>query len=302
MGLALAAAGLVGAPPATAQGTGDGCGTGSEPVSASCARASAAFQGARAGLGLAAAGGAPFPGTNSTLGKRIGSMPRIGLAVSGGIVRAELPRLGSGSGSDDRSVVALRAVADVNLLQGFSPGATVGGVLSADVFADLSFLSPTGGGAFGDGVVGGGVGLRVGLLRESFSLPGVTVSVARRWVGEASVGPAGGDGADFSTTITSVRGVVGKELFALGFLGGVGWERYGGDQTIRTSDGGGATASDESDADRFLAFGAVTYNLLVWQFGLEGGWAEAPDRDAREGDLELRDGSLFGALSIRLIL
>jgi len=297
----LASAGLARAAPASAQGPEDGCAMGSDPVSPSCARVRAAFQGGRAGLGLAAAGGASLPGSNSTLAKRIGSMPRIGLAISGGLARARLPTLGAGTDSDDRSVLSLRAVANVNLLQGFSPGPTVGGLLSADVFGDVSFLSPTGEGLYADAVVAGGVGLRVGLLRESFSLPGVTVSVARRWVGDAAVGVAdAGEGADFSTTVTSVRGVVGKELFALGFLGGAGWDRYGGDATVRTA--GGSTGTDDRDADRFLVFGGITYNLLVWQFGAEGGWADAPDVDRREGDLETDDGSFFGALSIRLIL
>jgi len=100
--------------------------------------------------------------------------------------------------------------------------------------------------------------------------------------------------------VTSVRGVVGKELFALGFLGGAGWDRYGGDATVRTA--GGSTGTDDRDADRFLVFGGITYNLLVWQFGAEGGWADAPDVDRCEGDLETDDGSVFGALSIRLIL
>lgn len=298
--LALACLALFDPAPAEGQGSGGPCGVG-EPVPPSCARARAALQGARAGLGLAAAGGASFPGTNSTLGKRIGSMPRIGLAVSGGLARAPLPELGSAGGSDDRSVLSLRAVADVNLLQGFSPGPTVGGILSADLFGDISFLSPTGDGRYGDGVVGGGVGLRIGVLRESFSLPGVTVSVARRWIGDAGIGAAdSGGGADLSTTATSLRGVVGKELFALGFLGGVGWDRYGGDGTVRADDA--QSASDDREADRFLLFGGVTYSHLVWQFGLEAGWADAPDVDLLDGDLETDDGALFGSLSIRLIL
>ncbi|MGD2069780.1 MAG: hypothetical protein PVI57_14000 [Gemmatimonadota bacterium] len=287
------------------------CGEPETPYYAPCVEAALAVQAARAAIGLAAAGGADLAGTNSTLGMRLGSTPRFALGVRVGAVRAPVAILGTVPASDGTGwLPGVRATGAVAVFDGFSTAPTMGGILAVDLLATASWVGTSADDGFdGEGRLGGGVGIRLGVFRESFTLPGVTLTAARRWMGQTRIGTFGdenGQGAEFDNTVTSLRAVIGKELFAVGFLAGVGWERYGGDVVIQAS--APATpdqliTTEDFHAERALVFGGLSWNFLVLQLSAEAGWAGGfnaiPDRAA---GFDPTRGAFFGAVAFRVIL
>ena len=191
------------------------------------------------------------------------------------------------------------------LLDGFSPRPTVGGVLSLDVFAGAGVLFLPEGAGFLGNTTTWGVGANVGLLRESFTLPGITLSAAYRGVGELQLGDrTAGDAIQvvFDPSVTSLRALIGKDLLAFGVLAGVGWDRISSDASLTVA--GPGAASGDVKSTRPLIFGGASVNLLLVQFSAEGGWAggfdAVPGRSTSGYDPE--DGSLFLSLAGRVTL
>jgi hypothetical protein len=201
-------------------------------------------------------------------------------------------------------------IGTVGLLDGFSLAPSVGGILSADLFGSLHFLAPSQDAGFGDGMGGWGLGGRVGILRESFTLPGISVSVGYRSLGDTEWGAwADGDNAeaDFGTGVTSVRALIGKDLFGLGLFAGAGWDRYSaeGEARVRDPESGlqGDVSVDALGRTRRLYFLGGSMTFVVLQASVEAGWAEGHDLSFPEGEIGRFDPSsrsLFGSFSLRL--
>ncbi|HZD04850.1 MAG TPA: hypothetical protein VE173_08025, partial [Longimicrobiales bacterium] len=264
------------------------CAGASEALSSPCLETVLALQAAQGIVGLAASGGAELSGSSSTLGKRYGGTPRFGLAGRVGFVDASMPGvLGPATGpAPDAGAFApsIQATAAVGLFQGFSPAPTVGGLLSLDVLATFSWVDLPGDRGFRDSPAGLGLGVRVGVFRESFTLPGITLSATRRWMGKVRLGGDGEEGTrgDLDLTVTSFRASAGKELLAFGFLGGVGWDRYRSATTLVVLPGGaggpeGAAEEGAFTSDRLLFFAGAGYTFLVAQISAELGWARGWD-------------------------
>lgn len=236
-------------------------------------------------IGLMAGPGSEIPGEGSTLGRRLGGMPRVAAWVRAGIHPFGVPAPVDPNGPDDQSTwtPSVQAGLGLGVFDGFQLLPTVGGVLSLDVVGQASFLFLSGGSDFDGHASVVSVGGRVGLLRESFTLPGVSVSVVQRFSGVVGLGETtGGDAVELLTdpSVRSLRVTVSKDLFALGVLAGVGWDDIASDTALRVSDGGaGSALSDGSlDASRKLYFVSVTKQLgvLTWMT-VEGGWATGFD-------------------------
>ena len=277
-----------------------------------CLEGALALQAARGGVGLAAASlGTPVPGSTSTLGRRLASSPRLAFSVRGGFTRTDMPDPRAG-GVDKRTFWArsVEVGVTVGVLDGFALVPTVGGIFSLDLLGSAALVGLSDGAGFADSVEGLGYGVRLGLLRESFTLPGVSVSVVRRSMTRADWGRADVDQVNltFEPTVTSVRAAAGKDLLAFGVLGGWGWERYSGSAVLavrETLDGlvrTGQASSGGFTSDRQLYFGGLSYTFLVLQVSAEGGyatgWAEVQGRPADGHDPT--KGSLFGSVAGRL--
>ncbi|HSG48493.1 MAG TPA: hypothetical protein VLA43_11810 [Longimicrobiales bacterium] len=284
-----------------------------DPVAAieiRCQEAALAVEALQAGVGLALVGGNPLPGGASSLGRRFGRTPRVALNARVGLTRFPLPDLAGATVGDQRVLVpSIHATATVGVLNGFSPAPTVGGLLSLDLLATVgaAFL-PDDRGLPGT-ATGWGYGARVGLLRESFTLPGVTVSVTRNHSGTVDFVPVGPDGeprAAVDVTTTSVRGVVGKEFMAVGLLAGAGWDRYSSDGSVTPR----ATLADpipdprpveNVTSDRALFFAGISRTFLVLQLSGEVGWARGfGEVDPALPGYDPGAGTLFGTVSLRL--
>jgi hypothetical protein len=200
------------------------------------------------------------------------------------------------------------------LFNGFSPLPTVGGFLSLDAVAGVSLLRLPGKSGFSGGGNLVGAGVRVGLVRESFSLPGVTLSAMHYRGSDVRYGDLerSGSAADFSPRITSFRTTVGKDLLALGVSGGIGRDQYRGQGRIEAfSSAGGAppsgiqvtTEAAELTLNRHYLFLGGTYTFIVFQVAGEVVWSRRMSNLPEvEGSSPYRPGGreLQGALSFRL--
>lgn len=277
---ALAAQGL--------QGLVDRCSQEAGGFSGRCHVAGLALDALKGGVATAGALGSEIPGSASTLGYRLPSSPRLALSARTGYTRFSIPDVlrgyDVGGGDRDISVPTLQLSGVMGVLPGFSPLPTVGGVLSLDVTASAQRLFLSGNDGFDGGLWGWGLGLRLGLLRESFTFPGVSLSVARRWVDAGALGAADGDTparVDFENRVTSVRAVAGKDLFGLGFFGGMGWDRISGESSVmvRLSPGGPQASARAGNltSERLTYFGGVSRTFLIVQLSAEAGFSESLD-------------------------
>ena len=279
---------------------------------AMCAAAAVGARAVVARVGLMAGPGSEIPGEGSTLGRRLGGMPRIAAWVRGGLQPVGVPDPTDPNGPQEASswTPQLQAGLGFGVFDGFRLLPTVGGFLSLDVMGHASFLFLSDASGFDGRVDVWSFGARVGILRESFTLPGVSVSVARRFSGDVRLGDSGvGDPTEvlLDPSVTSVRATASKDLFAFGVLVGFGWDDFSSRADLRVADGLGGVASATGSIDglRRLYFASVSSQLgvLAW-LTVEGGWADGFDPVAgyTGTGFDPQSRSLFGSVSILLKL
>ena len=260
---------------------------GSAELLTSCQSAVLAAQSIRGGVALAHTMGPELSGSSSTIGRR-GSAPRVSVDVRLRMARFVMPDLlGGGTGAAVENVVNTYGVngsVAVGVLDGFSLMPTVGGVLSLDFLASgsLIFLGESDGFAGNEGIFS--VGGRLGIFRESFTLPGVTVSVMKSSGGSVEW-TEGVNASQIDTDIsaTSVRAIVGKDFFTFAVLAGFGWNWDQGEMRVQVPDpmipgGQGIGLVDDLTTRRSVYFAGVSITRLVWTLSVEGGWAGGYDR------------------------
>jgi hypothetical protein len=267
-------------------------------------------------VGLALSGGNPVPGTASTLGMRLGSMPRISGGVRVTAVSIELPpvaRVG-----DDRTlsfpVGGISADASVGLFSGVSLLPTVGGFGSVDLLASAGLLPLPRGEGFDDGsAFSWAAGLRLGVLRESFTAPGVSIDVMYRSLGDVAYGSADLSDRDAfiqveDYSVTSVRAVVGKRVLGFGATAGVARDRYSAGLSARVVDPVSSApnavleiSQPSLTTSRTAVFGNVSLTLLILNLALEGGWQQGGSVPQGGSDL-VGKGALFGGIALRLAI
>ena len=312
---ALAVVAVVGALTAPALGAqelndlGTACAASKPALAPLCANAALLLGATRGGIGLAIAQGSAVPGSASTLGRRMASSPRLAFSVRAGMGRTQYSDPGTASTATIRTIypTSLEGQLTIGLLEGWSPLPTVGGFLSLDVLGSLGFVTP-GGDGFDGNLQDAGYGARVGLFRESFTLPGVSASVMRRHLGDVHWGSDTGDGTEvrYTPTVTSLRATASKEFLAFGVLGGWGVDRYDSPSTITvrrataTANPLVATASaDHTHTARQLVYGGLSYTMLVFQVSAEAGWGWTAQAPAGLTGFTPA-GTLFGSVAARL--
>lgn len=289
----------------------DECAAGDPLLHPLCLEGALALRAARAGVGLAASLGSPVPGSSSTVGRRVGSSPRIAVSARGGLTRVGMPDPRDGSVPAGRRTFMAKTVeasVAMGVLDGFSPLPTVGGMFSIDLLGSIAAVGLPGGSGFAGSVQSLGYGARIGLLRESFTLPGLSVSAARRHVIETRWGlPSDRVNLVFKPTVSSVRVVAGKDLLSFGVMAGWGLDHYGGGSTLTarqtlagTTRTGTAVRSFNTDSQMF--FGSLSYTFFVLQLSGEAGWSKGwalpPGRAA--GGYDPGGIAPFGSLAARL--
>ncbi|HEX2081771.1 MAG TPA: hypothetical protein VHG08_28965 [Longimicrobium sp.] len=333
--IAFAAAAALFAAPAWAQNDIDTiCDQFSGAVATRCATVAQAVDAAQPQLGILMAGGNPTLGTASTGGVRLGVIPRVSLTARLNVVGARLPDIrAEADGEADKFTLPAPAVGanlSIGLTQGFSLAPMLGGFGAIDLLGSVSVLPlELLGDEFGDNAFSWGAGARVGLIRESFVTPGVSVSLMYRSLGEVSLGDvcSGSEGTEgnprscstadgdfgelrFGLDNWSARAAVSKRLLGLGLTAGVGYDRFetSADFAFRAPDGSNQIYRFDEigvDNDRWSAFIDASFTVLVGSLVAELGWMQGAD--PIEGfpdtsDFDPGEGTFFGSLGARLSL
>ena len=281
-----------------------------------CRDGALALRALHGGTGLLLTGGGALPASPSTVGRRLPGSPRIVVDLGATWASFSHPGLSytaSGAATEERSLLAGgRATAVVGVFDGFSPVTGVGGILAVDAVAAVRWVrvpdSPVGPGS----ALGWGGGLRIGVFRESFSLPGVTFSATHDRAGALRYGTEEEPGAwvEIEPAVTSLRAIVGKDLWPVGLSAGVGWDLYRGRGRIEArlaAEGGReevATRPRDLSLERRYLFAGLNYTWVVTQIAAEVSWTrEATPASSLEGTGPFRPGDreLQGAFTLRLL-
>jgi hypothetical protein len=164
------------------------------------------------------------------------------------------------------------------------------------------------------------LGARLGVLRESFTAPGITLSGIYRRTGSETVGQLGPLGGNIhalhlgSISDWSLRGVVGKRLFALGTSAGIGLDRYSSDAALSNTcpdlcaGNVNFSVAESLRQARLNAFAGLTYTSLVFNAVLEAGWQQGGNNGESTittltgyEDL-VRKGAPFASLALRVTI
>jgi hypothetical protein len=302
-----------------------------------CVAVAQAAESAQPQLGILIAGGNPTPGAVGPGGLRLGRLPPIGVSARLGIAFVRLPDvLLEHAGGEIRQVneavgipaPALGATASLGLYPGVTVAPGIGGVGSVDLLGSATWLPfrALGVGEFEHrgGNVAYGLGARLGLARETFGVPAVSVSTMYRRLGSARfgevcredprfvVGPCEGTAGEFGFDMGSWnhRLTVGKRLLGVGLGGGVGYDRHTSDAVIavRRSDTIGEPRLQRGAAritdGRASAFVNASYTFLLSSVALEAGWMGGGERIADfpvdPGAFDPQRGTFFGSIAARV--
>ncbi|MHB1170600.1 MAG: hypothetical protein ACYC28_15085 [Longimicrobiales bacterium] len=264
-------------------------------------------------VGIAGAGGNPALGTSSTLGMRIGSFPRIAVTPRVNVSKIRLPAASARSGDDvDAWVPVVGIDGAVGIYQGLSLFPTVGGFGSIDAVANLGRVLLPGGDGFSDGVTTWAIGAQVGILRESFTVPGITVTGMYRSLGDVEFGDpqlAETEGSFELNDLTawSTRATIGKRFLLFSATAGVGYDWYSSDASLRyatddpATDGTRTVKANDYSSERLTAFGNLAFTVVIVSLVGEVGWQQGASGFTGPGatDLLEKDG-WYGSLGLRL--
>jgi hypothetical protein len=311
--LALGATGVQG----QAEGFGSQCDGAGPLVAEYCYRVAEAIQIVQPRVGIALSGGNPVIGTASTLGMRLGAMPRISIGLRASAAAVEVGGIESLSDEEKMTfpVPAVNADVAVGLFSGFGLGPTVGGLGSIDLLGSVGTIPLPSGEGFDGSPFSWAAGARLGILRESFTAPGISVSGTYRKVGEIEYGDPElvSEDAYFlmdDLSAWSLRGTISKRLLALGLTAGAGYDRYNSavqlivDDPSDVIDGQFELSTDELESSRTTFFGNVSLTMMILHLAGEFGWQSGGDPDfddQPQAQTEYLDkGGIYGSLALRL--
>jgi len=269
-------------------------------------------------LGMVLAGGNPVLGTASPIGTKFRFIPRIHFGGRITFVGAAIPDV-LDYPEDSQAQLGLREFSvpmpqldvSVGLFDGVRLGSTLSGLGSVELLGSLGPMILPAGEGFQNDATGVGLGARIGLIRESFNAPGMSLSAEYQWAGRIRYGSvARGDDAQFGMDLsaTSFRFGLSKSFVAIGLAVALGWDHYRSDVDFGLADAEG-TLVDIVPAgeplsvseDRWSAAVDVSYIVLFLNITAELGWQGKRRYTTSRGD-EITSGKLFAAIGMRVSL
>ena len=312
-----------------------------------CTAVAQAAEAAQPRLAMLTAGGNPTLGTASTGGRGLFGFPRLSTTLRANLVLINFPDITveydgeTAPPTQDRTVPALavNGTAALAVTRGATVGPTMGGVGAVDLLASLSYIPfdlyardvfKAGSAQF---ALGGGA--RLGLLRESATLPGVSVSVMYRHLGGVQVGNACHrleepeqpnavpsstrcrDAGEVGEAVVgasglSVRTTAGKTLAGFGLTAGVGYDSWS-DDNVQFAVSGEALGTSRRvyhssaavETSRWSVFANALRGFSRGSLVLEAGWMQGGERlpgFGTESDYDPEGGTLFGSLGLRMAI
>jgi hypothetical protein len=287
-----------------------------------CLRVAEAIQIGTPRVGLAFTGGNAIPGAASTIGL-VQRVPRVSANARVTLLSLGLPPIARINSNTDveATLFGFNIDAAAGIFDGVALSPTVDGFASLDLMASIGLALLPEGEGFSDGTATSwGIGMRIGILRESFTAPGISVSGMYRRVGELSYGDRQLSAEDSyfeaqGISALSLRGVVGKRLLGVGATAGLGYDRYGSDAEFGVSNpsGAGTTRFDLRTADigagRPTAFAALQWTHLILNIVGEVGWQGGGDEfnaplsnGSVHRSASISEGTFYGSLAVRLTI
>jgi hypothetical protein len=246
---------------------------------------------ARVGIGLS--GGNPILGASSTAGIRLGAIPRLSLSVRVTGVQLSIPNAETTNATDELKSIArsFNVDASIGVFSGFSLLPTVGGFASVDVLASYGKMSLSEDDGYTRDPDSWAVGVRLGILRESFTAPGISVSATYRKFGDVRhiVGEPELDAGTITTldngNAFSLRGTIGKRILMLGAVAGLGYDRYSSDIRFVSFV---STRNRDFTNSGTTVFANLSWTMLILHVVGEGGVQRGGGENAFYGSLALR--------------
>ncbi|HTY06544.1 MAG TPA: hypothetical protein VMC86_08505 [Gemmatimonadales bacterium] len=288
----------------------------SGPLSAQCnsdcQRAEDAVKSFHPLAGLIVSGGNPVLGSGGTLG----GLGHFFVSARVNAVKVALPSTSTTSDSSTSAVVPAPVVeAGIGIWNGLG-----GGLLSVDALASATLLPTTqvanlsvdpNATKIGKIALGLGYGARVGILRGSFLIPSISLSVMRRSLPRLQYGTLGSsvspDSAfSFNTDLhaTNFRLVAGMHLLLLDVAAGVGYDIYTSTAHINYYNTLVTTASDTLNLNnkRELLFLDAGINLVLLKVVGEVGFQTGKDQGLTTSyqGLDPKSGHVFGGVGVRI--
>lgn len=267
-------------------------------------------------LGVLISGGNPVLGTGSPLG----GLGHFSFTARVNGVEVVLPRLSydGSTATVPRGRKVFAAAPQVEAAVGIY-GGLPSGILAIDALGSAQLLPAgvfddfriaDGARRIGDVALGLGFGARVGILKETGPLPGVSVSVMRRDLPSLAYGDiATGDHFQYAVDLraTNLRLVASKQLAIFDLAAGLGWDKYTGHALVRLDTGGGAGGGTaavpiELSNSRASAFVNAGFNVSVVRLVAEGGYLGGKDQKLStefEG-FDTTKGKFFAGLGLRV--
>lgn len=283
-----------------------------------CENAVASIQLLQPELGLLLAGGNPVLGTASPVGTKFRWMPRFQFGGRISFAWAEIPDIrvapGEAAGAGTRSFAMAMPQLDlsVGVFDGLRIGKTLGGFGAVEVVGSLSTLILPDGEGFEEAATGLGLGARIGLLRESFTAPGLSVTGMYKRFGHVEYGRERSGETNFGLDMetASFRFGLSKSFVSFGLGLTLAYDSYWSDVDLAVARAGlvGLDAPVvvipeaeplELQTERWSAFLDVSYIVLFFSVTAELGWQEEAGLATSNGH-DLEAGNLFTTIGVRL--
>ena len=285
-----------------------GCVTGTPQLPHACVDATLAARNLITDTGFLLSLGSAAPGSWGPLRR---NTPRFDVSLRIAGLRAHIPVVthepAVGQARGDFVLKTIQGNLVAGLFEGFQVKPTVGGLLSLDLLAQGHFLFlPKELGL--DSKMGAfSLGIRLGLVRETFTLPGIAVSVSRRFIAPLTLDWRS---ARYSTdlvikpSISSIRLTIGKSISSLGLMAGAGLDSHNSEVTLMVlpQDSGPTEFNAPLTIRSPVLFSGASLSLLILQLSTEIGWAFGPSmlEGHALGPIDLNQGSGFLSLAARL--
>ena len=224
---------------------------------------------------------------------RLRALPRLSAAVRLTGVQLEIPDGATSSTTDEISSMSrsINVDAAIGVFSGLSLVPTVGGFGSIDLLASYGKMSLSDDDGHTADPTSWGAGVRVGILRESFTAPGIAVSAMYRSIGDVRfvTGEPEVDAGWITdmenSSAVSLRGTVGKRILMFGAVAGVGYDRYSSDVRILSMT---PTVTEDMTTSATTLFANLSWTMLILHIVGEGGIQRGDDDNAYYGSLAVR--------------